>query len=82
MKEEDEQPDEEAEEEAEDEDDGAPEVAQVAPVPVPAAKAAKGAKKKQLEGATADEDGWVQSVEGPSMLGNPPGKRQRRAKAH
>ena len=59
VKEEDEQADEEGDEEAEDEDDGAPEVAQVAPVPVPAAK---GAKKKRQQGATADEDGGEQSV--------------------
>ena len=77
VKEEDEQPDEEGEEEAEDEDDGAPEeVAQVAPVP-----AAKGAKKKQQQGATADEDGGEQSVEDPSVIGKPSGKRQRRAPA-
>jgi len=79
VKEEDEQADEEGEEEAEDEDDGAPEeVAQVAPVPVPAAK---GAKKKQQQGATADEDGGEQSVEDPSVIGKPSGKRQRRAPA-
>ena len=77
VKEEDEQADEEGEEEAEDEDDGAPEeVAQVAPVP-----AAKGAKKKQQQGATADEDGGEQSVEDPSVIGKPSGKRQRRAPA-
>ena len=78
VKEEDEQADEEGEEEAEDEDDGAPEeVAQVAPVP-----AAKEAKKKQQQGATADEDGGEQSVEDQSVIGKPSGKRQRRAKAH
>ena len=77
VKEEDEQADEEGEEEAEDEDDGAPEeVAQVAPVP-----AAKGAKKKQQQGATADEDECEQSVEDPSVIGKPSGKRQRRAPA-
>ena len=44
--------------------------------------AAKGAKKKQQQGATADEDGGEQSVEDPSVIGKPSGKRQRRAKAH
>ena len=78
MKEEDEKPDEEGEEEAENEDEGEPEVAQVARVPVPAAK---GAKKKQQQGATADEDECEQSVEDPSMVGKPSGKRQRRAPA-